>query len=87
MATLDGERVGSGTRCGQNVRRTSRPQDDTRKDFLEAEQSMSRSAGSCNTMGHPSTMASMQKALGMALSGKRGGFPAVEQPSSCYARI
>ena len=29
----------------------------TQEEFLEAEQSMSRSAGSCNTMGTASTMA------------------------------
>ena len=33
---------------------------------------MSRSPGSCNTMGTASTMASMAEALGMALSRQRG---------------
>ena len=32
---------------------------------------MSRSPGSCNTMGTASTMASMAEALGMALSRQR----------------
>jgi L-arabonate dehydrase len=49
----------------------------TPDEFVEAESSMSRSAGGCNTMGTASTMASMAEALGMALSGN-AAIPAVD---------
>jgi dihydroxy-acid dehydratase len=49
----------------------------TQDEFVEAEASMSRSAGGCNTMGTASTMASMAEALGMALSGN-AAIPAVD---------
>ena len=61
-----GERVGSGThlwKFSEMVKAGEMTQDE----FLEAEASMSRSSGTCNTMGTASTMASMAEALGMAL--------------------
>ena len=51
----------------------------TAVEFVEAEASMSRSAGACNTMGTASTMAGMAGALGMALSGN-AAIPAVDSP-------
>ena len=50
-----GERVGSGThlwKFSEAVKAGEMSQDD----FLEAEASMSRSSGTCNTMGTASTM-------------------------------
>jgi dihydroxy-acid dehydratase len=54
--------------------------------FLEAEASMSRSPGSCNTMGTASTMASMAEALGMALSGN-AAIPAVDSRRRTMAQL
>lgn len=47
------------------------------EDFLDAEQSMSRSAGSCMTMGTASTMASMMEAMGLSLA-QNAAIPAVD---------
>ncbi|MEP6147606.1 MAG: dihydroxy-acid dehydratase, partial [Nisaea sp.] len=58
----------------------------TADDFLEAEGSMSRSPGSCNTMGTASSMASMAEALGMALSGN-AAIPAVDSRRRVMAQI
>jgi dihydroxy-acid dehydratase len=58
----------------------------TQEDFLEAEQAMSRSSGSCNTMGTASTMASMAEALGMALSGN-AAIPAVDSRRRVMAHL
>ena len=63
-----GERVGSGTALWQ-MSEDIKAGKMTQEDFLEAEQAMSRSSGTCNTMGTASTMASMAEALGMTLSG------------------
>lgn len=49
----------------------------TTEDFMAAEAAMSRSAGSCMTMGTASTMASLCEALGVALP-HNGGIPAVD---------
>ncbi|WP_102223465.1 L-arabinonate dehydratase [Acidimangrovimonas sediminis] len=71
-----GERIGSGThlwKFSEAVKAGEMTQDE----FLEAEQAMSRSSGTCNTMGTASTMASMAEALGMALSGN-AAIPAVD---------
>src|SRR5690606_14312522 len=46
-------------------------------DFFAAESAMSRSAGSCNTMGTASTMACMVEALGITLPGN-AAIPAVD---------
>lgn len=71
-----GERVGSGTALWQ-MSEDIKAGKMTNEDFLEAEQAMSRSPGSCNTMGTASSMASMVEALGMALSGN-AAIPAVD---------
>ncbi|WP_299750043.1 L-arabinonate dehydratase [uncultured Boseongicola sp.] len=71
-----GERVGSGTALWQ-MSEDIKAGKMSREDFLEAEQSMSRSPGSCNTMGTASSMASMVEALGMTLSGN-AAIPAVD---------
>ncbi|MBO0347363.1 dihydroxy-acid dehydratase [Roseibium sp. CAU 1637] len=55
-------------------------------DFLEAEQAMSRSPGSCNTMGTASSMACMAEALGMALSGN-AAIPAVDSRRRVMAHL
>lgn len=58
----------------------------TQDEFLEAEASVTRSAGSCNTMGTASTMASMAEALGMALSGN-AAIPAVDSRRRVMAQL
>ncbi len=62
-----GKTVGSGTdvwRLSEELRAGVI----TEKDFLAAEEGMSRSAGHCMTMGTASTMASLMEALGLALT-------------------
>ena len=80
-----GERVGSGTALWQ-MSEDIKAGKMSREDFLEAEQSMSRSPGSCNTMGTASTMASMAEALGMALSGN-AAIPAVDSRRRVIAHV
>ncbi|MFC6490502.1 dihydroxy-acid dehydratase, partial [Nitratireductor sp. GCM10026969] len=80
-----GERVGSGTALWQ-MSEDIKAGRMTRADFLEAEQSMSRSPGACNTMGTASTMASMAEALGMALSGN-AAIPAVDSRRRVMAHL
>lgn len=80
-----GERVGSGThlwKFSEMVKAGEMTQDE----FLEAEASMSRSSGTCNTMGTASTMASMAEALGMALSGN-AAIPAVDSRRKVMAQL
>lgn len=80
-----GERVGSGTalwQMSEDIKAGKMSQDD----FLEAEQAMSRSSGTCNTMGTASTMASMAEALGMALSGN-AAIPAVDARRRVMAQL
>ncbi len=80
-----GERVGSGTalwQMSEDIKAGKISQDD----FLEAEQAMSRSSGTCNTMGTASTMASMAEALGMALSGN-AAIPAVDARRRVMAQL
>jgi len=80
-----GERVGSGThlwKFSEAVKAGEMTQDE----FLDAEAAMSRSAGSCNTMGTASTMASMAEALGMALSGN-AAIPAVDSRRRMMAQL
>lgn len=71
-----GERVGSGTHLWK-FSEAVKAGEMTQEEFVEAEASMSRSSGTCNTMGTASTMASMVEALGMALSGN-AAIPAVD---------
>ena len=79
------ERVGSGTHLwifSEAVKAGTM----TKEEFMEAEASMSRSPGSCNTMGTASTMASMAEALGMALSGN-AAIPAVDSRRRVMAQM
>ena len=74
--TFRGQKLGSGTdmfRLSEEVKggRLSSA------DFLASEAAMSRSAGSCNTMGTASTMACMVESLGLALPGN-AAIPAVD---------
>ncbi|GLQ37073.1 dihydroxy-acid dehydratase [Rhizobium albus] len=80
-----GERVGSGTALWQ-MSEAIKAGTMTSDEFLEAEQSMSRSPGSCNTMGTASTMASMAEALGMALSGN-AAIPAADSRRRVMAHL
>ena len=80
-----GERVGSGTALWQ-MSEAIKAGTMSREDFLDAEQAMSRSPGSCNTMGTASTMASMAEALGMALSGN-AAIPAVDSRRRVMAHL
>ena len=80
-----GEDIGSGTalwRMSEAVKSGAM----TNAEFLEAEAAMSRSPGSCNTMGTASTMASMAEALGMALSGN-AAIPAVDSRRRVMAHL
>lgn len=80
-----GERVGSGTalwQMSEDIKAGKMSQDD----FLDAEQAMSRSSGTCNTMGTASTMASMAEALGMALSGN-AAIPGVDARRRVMAQL
>jgi L-arabonate dehydrase len=58
----------------------------TQTEFSEAEACMSRSAGSCMTMGTASTMASMVEALGIALP-QNATIPAVDSRRSVLAHM
>lgn len=80
-----GERVGSGTALWQ-MSEAIKAGTMSQADFLDAEQAMSRSPGSCNTMGTASTMASMAEALGMALSGN-AAIPAVDSRRRVMAQV
>lgn len=80
-----GERVGSGTHLWKFSEAVKAGEMDA-DDFLEAEASMSRSPGSCNTMGTASSMASMAEALGMALSGN-AAIPAVDSRRRVMAQV
>ena len=80
-----GERVGSGTALWQ-MSEDIKAGKMSQADFLEAEQAMSRSSGTCNTMGTASTMASMAEALGMALSGN-AAIPAVDARRRVMAQM
>ena len=80
-----GERVGAGTHLWK-FSEAVRAGEMTAAEFVEAEASMSRSPGSCNTMGTASTMASMAEALGMALSGN-AAIPAVDSRRRVMAQL
>ena len=80
-----GETVGSGTHLWK-FSEAVRAGEMTAEEFVEAEASMARSPGSCNTMGTASTMASMAEALGMALSGN-AAIPAVDSRRRAMAQI
>ena len=80
-----GERIGSGTHLWK-FSEAVKAGEMTQAEFLDAEQSMSRSSGTCNTMGTASTMASMAEALGMALSGN-AAIPAVDSRRRVMAQM
>ncbi|MGR3399474.1 MAG: L-arabinonate dehydratase [Paracoccus sp. (in: a-proteobacteria)] len=80
-----GERVGSGTHLWK-FSEAVKAGEMTQGEFLEAEASMSRSTGTCNTMCTASTMASMAEALGMALSGN-AAIPAVDSRRRVMAQL
>ena len=80
-----GEDIGSGTALWQ-MSEAVKSGAMTNAEFLEAEAAMSRSPGSCNTMGTASTMASMAEALGMALSGN-AAIPAVDSRRRMMAHL
>ncbi|SLN68093.1 L-arabinonate dehydratase [Roseisalinus antarcticus] len=80
-----GERVGSGTHLWK-FSEAVKAGEMSAEEFHEAEASMSRSPGSCNTMGTASTMASMAEALGMALSGN-AAIPAVDSRRRVMAQL
>jgi dihydroxy-acid dehydratase len=80
-----GERVGSGTHLWK-FSEAVKAGEMTAEEFVEAEASMSRSPGACNTMGTASTMASMAEALGMALSGN-AAIPAVDSRRRVMAHL
>lgn len=80
-----GERLGSGTHLWKFAE-AIKAGEMTPEEFAEAEQSMSRSSGTCNTMGTASTMASMVEALGMALSGN-AAIPAVDSRRRVMAQM
>lgn len=79
------QRVGSGTHLWK-FSEAVKAGEMTPEEFAEAELGMSRSAGSCNTMGTASTMASMAEALGMALSGN-AAIPAVDSRRRMMAQL
>ncbi|HEX4765693.1 MAG TPA: IlvD/Edd family dehydratase [Lichenihabitans sp.] len=71
-----GRIIGSGTdvwKLSEDVRAGTL----SMRDFMAAENGMSRSAGHCMTMGTASTMATMVEALGLALPGN-AALPAVD---------
>lgn len=80
-----GERVGSGTALWQ-MSEDIKAGKMTSEDFMDAEQAMSRSPGTCNTMGTASSMASMTEALGIALSGN-AAIPAVDSRRRVMAHV
>ncbi|ATN36519.1 dihydroxy-acid dehydratase [Rhizobium sp. ACO-34A] len=80
-----GERVGSGTHLWK-FSEAVKAGEMTQEEFLEAEASMSRSTGTCNTMGTASTMASMMESLGMTLSGN-AAIPAVDSRRRVMAQL
>ncbi|ROU04071.1 L-arabinonate dehydratase [Histidinibacterium lentulum] len=80
-----GERVGSGTHLWK-FSEAVKAGNMSAGEFEMAESSMSRSPGSCNTMGTASTMASMAEALGMALSGN-AAIPAVDSRRRMIAHM
>ncbi len=80
-----GKDIGSGTdvwRFSEDVRAGRMSMDD----FLKAERGMSRSAGTCMTMGTASTMASMCEALGVGLP-HNAATPGAESGRTLIAQL
>lgn len=80
-----GNTIGSGTDI-YKLYDASRSGKTSEKDFAEAEFGMSRSAGTCNTMGTASTMGAVLEALGLALTGS-AGIPAVDARKRSAAQL
>jgi dihydroxy-acid dehydratase len=82
---FQGRDIGSGTdvwRFSEAVRAG----DMTLADFMAAESAMSRSAGTCNTMGTASTMSAIVEALGMSLP-NNSALPAVDARRRVLAHV
>ncbi|ADU35338.1 IlvD/Edd family dehydratase [Variovorax paradoxus] len=73
---LEGKDIGSGTAVWQ-LHESLKAGEINLHQFLSAEGGMSRSAGTCNTMGTASTMACMAEALGTSLP-HNAAIPAVD---------
>ncbi|MBB5692356.1 IlvD/Edd family dehydratase [Muricoccus pecuniae] len=80
-----GQKIGSGTNT-ISMSEQLRAGEITLREFHEAEGAMSRSAGSCMTMGTASTMASMVEALGVGLPGN-AAIPAPDARRNELARL
>src|SRR5438876_1092031 len=76
IGKLEGRDIGSGTAVWQ-LHESLKAGEINLHQFLSAESGMSRSAGSCNTMGTASTMACMAEALGASLP-HNAAIPAVD---------
>jgi L-arabonate dehydrase len=82
---FENENVGSGTDLRRMAADVAAGKMSSSR-FAEAGRSITRSEGTCNTMGTASTMASMAKGLGMALSGN-AAIPAVDSRRGRVARM
>ena len=82
---FQGREIGSGTAVWQ-FSEMVRAGEMTVADFRDMEAGMSRSAGSCMTMGTASTMASMVEALGMGLP-NNAAIPAVDSRRLVLAQL
>jgi len=82
---FQGEAVGAGTHLWR-FSEAVKAGDMTQEEFLSAEAAVTRSSGTCNTMGTASSMASMAEALGMALSGN-AAIPAVDARRRVMAQM
>ena len=80
-----GEAVGAGTHLWR-FSEAVKAGEMTQQEFLDAESAVTRSSGTCNTMGTASSMASMAEALGMALSGN-AAIPAVDARRRTMAQL
>ena len=80
-----GQKIGSGTNT-ISMSEQLRAGEISLRQFHEAEAGMSRSAGSCMTMGTASTMASMVEALGVGLPGN-AAIPAPDARRNELARL
>ena len=80
-----GELIGSGTAVWRLHEELKAGKIKT-EEFLDAEAAMSRSFGTCNTMGTASTMACMVEALGMGMP-HNGAIPAVDSRRQVLAQM
>jgi dihydroxy-acid dehydratase len=86
---LDGKFRGQNLGSGTDVWRFSeevRAGDMSLADFMAAESGMSRSAGTCNTMGTASTVSALTEALGIALP-HNSALPAVDSRRRALAHV